>query len=36
MKYLRCMAANNSVVWHRRRVDYRVRGDQLVLRARAV
>src|SRR5215467_2019083 len=32
MKYLRCMAANNSVVWHRRRVDIRVRGDQLALK----
>jgi hypothetical protein len=32
MKYLRCMGANNSGVWHRRRVDNRVRGDQLALK----
>ncbi len=31
MKSSRCIAANNSVVWHRRRVDNRVRWDQLAL-----
>lgn len=32
MKSSRFMAANNSVVWHRRRVSFRVRGDQLAFK----
>jgi hypothetical protein len=32
VKFLRNMAANNSVVWHRRRVDIAFRGDQLALK----